>query len=345
MLDRRYQVFVATSGAEMSPERRVIAQTLIGMGFSSWCVEQRSPVSTAIARRQIDDCDYVILLLGSQYGDCSVSGISYMHLEYIYAITKQKPMVVFMHADPDARAEELHDASAPARAKFIKFRKQLQQEVDQVFYYQNLRELEHTLRSNMLHMLECFPVLGWIRPQNMQTLQDEIDHLRSKLLQLQRTLRQCEEDMVAICDVSIDDVYRFEYRIQAYEDGHIHELTLQRTEPWGRLLYELSKVFQSPIPEEYFAKCLNDYLNDTALSDIQKTLPQVYAVGRAQILVHGLYHIKLQMRQNEWIVPVQRDEQQRMQWRLTAAGQHMVDRYFQHQNRNFQSKTDSYSNL
>lgn len=33
MLDKRYQVFISTSGADMQPERVVLAQTLVGMGF------------------------------------------------------------------------------------------------------------------------------------------------------------------------------------------------------------------------------------------------------------------------------------------------------------------------
>lgn len=33
MLDKRYQVFISTSGSEMQPERMILAQTLVGMGF------------------------------------------------------------------------------------------------------------------------------------------------------------------------------------------------------------------------------------------------------------------------------------------------------------------------
>lgn len=108
MLDKRYQVFISTSGSDMQPERIVLAQTLVGMGFS-WGLEQRTPLTTAFARRQIDDCDYVVILLGSQYGEQSVSGVGYMHLEYIYAVSKQKPIIVFMHEQPEARAQELYD--------------------------------------------------------------------------------------------------------------------------------------------------------------------------------------------------------------------------------------------
>lgn len=32
-----------------------------------------------------------------------------MHLEYIYAMTKQKPVIVFMHEEPESRDAVLHD--------------------------------------------------------------------------------------------------------------------------------------------------------------------------------------------------------------------------------------------
>ena len=152
MLDKRYQVFITTSGSEMQPERIILAQTLVGMGFFSWGLEQRTPLSTAFARRQIDDCDYVILLLGSKYGEQSVSGVGYMHLEYIYAVTKQKPIIVFMHDDPDARELCLHDDKAELREKFKEFRKLPQNEVDQVFTYRTMRDLEMAVRLNMTRL-------------------------------------------------------------------------------------------------------------------------------------------------------------------------------------------------
>ena len=46
MQDTRYQVFISTSGNEMQPERAVLTQTLVGMGFFSWGLEQRTPLST-----------------------------------------------------------------------------------------------------------------------------------------------------------------------------------------------------------------------------------------------------------------------------------------------------------
>jgi len=40
-------------------------------------------------------------------------------------------------------------------------------------------------------------------------------------------------------------------------------------------------------------------------------------VSRAQINVRSLHTIKQQVRQNEWIIPVGRDDRQRMLWQMT----------------------------
>ncbi|MEX7562574.1 hypothetical protein AB6V46_16435, partial [Stenotrophomonas maltophilia] len=80
----------------------------------------------------------------------------YLHLEYIYAVTKQKPIIVFMHDAPESRDAALQDSKPELKEKFHEFRKQLQQEVDQVFCYHSLRDLELAVRFNMSQMLERY---------------------------------------------------------------------------------------------------------------------------------------------------------------------------------------------
>ena len=325
MLDKRYQVLITTSGKEMQPERMVVSQTLIGMGFFSWGLEQRTPLSTAFARRQIDDCDYVLLLLGSQYGEQSVSGVSYLQLEYIYAVTKQKPVIVFMHEKPESRDNELQEQKAALKDKFYEFRHQLQKEVEQVVTYRTLRDLELAVRSYMPQMLERYPVLGWVRPQSIQSLQDEIDRLKSKVKQLEQTQGKSEDDpFLSLPKVTINETLSFEYRMHAYQDGNFKELSSIRETTWAEIFHVLAIEFKSPCPEEYFSKVLNSYLNDTGLVDAQEQMPRAHAVSRSQINIRSLHMIKQQMRQNEWIVPVGRDDRQRMLWQVTEKSKKII---------------------
>lgn len=326
MLDKRYQVFISTSGNEMQPERMILIQTLVGMGFFSWGLEQRTPLSRAFARRQINDCDYVVLLLGSQYGEQSVSGVSYMHLEYIYAVTKQKPIIVFMHEEPANRDVSLHDEKPELREKFLEFRKLLQQELSHIFKYRNIRDLEIAVRLNMPQVLDDYPVSGWVRPPNAQLLHDEIKQLKAKITQLETKLSQRKGDtLFAVPKVSIHELFSFEYRMHVYQDGNFKELKIQKKLTWAQLLSILGTVFLLPMPEDYFSKCMNDYLNEIGLEDARIEMPRAHAVARAQVNIRALHSIKMQMQHNEWMIQSGRDERQRMLWQLTSKGQKLLE--------------------
>ena len=54
-------------------------------------------------------------------------------------------------------------------------------------------------------------------------------------------------------------------------------------------------------------------------------MPRAHAVSRAQINIRALHTIKQQMRQNEWVVPVGRDDRQRMLWQMTAKALKLIE--------------------
>lgn len=77
----------------------------------------------------------------------------------------------------------------------------------------------------MPQMLERYPVVGWVRPQNTQVLQDEIDSLRAKVKQLETELGNRQADpLTSVPKVSMHEVYSFEYRMHAYQDGTLKKL-------------------------------------------------------------------------------------------------------------------------
>ena len=326
MQDKRYQDFIATTGSDVLSERMALSQSLMGLGFFPWGLEQHTPLSTAFARRQIDESDYVILLLGSQYGELSVSGVSYVHLEYLYAKSKQKPILVIVHEAPETRPTALLDEKLESQQKFHAFRQQLCNENEHVFYYRTLRDLELVIRRQMPQLLEQYPAQGWIRPQSLQKMLDEIEQLKNQLSKVE--LEPSKQDLALVANiqkVAMHDDFEFEYRIHAYQDGNFKELKLIKKISWAQLLLTLSDTFSRAMPEEYFNKRLNDYLNDTALDQARLQMPRAHAVARAQINIRALHNIKAQMRQNEWICPQNRDERQRLLWKMTPKAQKLVE--------------------
>lgn len=337
MIDKRYHVFISTTEADMHAERVVLSQTLVSQGFFSWGLEQRTPLTTAFARRQIDDCDYFILMLGSRYGELSASGVSYMHLEYIYAVTKQKPILVLMYEAPENRADEFQDKTQEGKVKFLDFRRQLQRERDMVMTFRDLRDLEIAIRHTMPQFLARYPAQGWIRPnqQQVQQLQEENEQLRQKIIQLEQQPRLNNAPVASkhsdLPQVQGHEEIAFDYKVHAYQDGNFRELRPQRQMSWNDLLMVVGPGFSPAMPEDSFAKILNDYLNSTALTDVRDVMPRAHAVARCQINIRALHMIKTQFKNNAWIVPVGRDDRQRVLWELSPAGERQLSRLMQQQ--------------
>ncbi|MGE8599250.1 MAG: DUF4062 domain-containing protein [Acinetobacter calcoaceticus] len=323
MLDTRYQIFISTSGRDMQPERMVLSQTLVGMGFFAWGLEHRTPLTTTLARRQIDECDYLILLLGSQYGEQAISGVSYLSLEYEYALSQAKPIIVFMHEQPENREIDLQETHPQLKDKFLAFRKKLLHEAEHIFYFKTPRELELAVRLNIPLMIEQHMGQGWVPAHQAQQLQDEIRLLRSKILQLEQRLT---EPSTQLNEVAPQDIFAFEYQIQAFQDGNFKELKRQRQMTWSQLLSVLAKRFETAMPEENFAACLNEYLNQAGLEDVRQELPRAHAVACAQINHKALFRIKNQMQSQGWIVPTQTEQSYGL-WKLTTKAQKILLSY------------------
>ena len=323
MLDKRYHVFLSLAGESMQAERRLIQQALVSIGCFAWGLEQRSPLTRKLAIRQIEDCDYVLLMIGEQYGDQAMTGHSYQQLEFEYALSQGKPIVVFM---PEAlyTGQICAQQTAGQQALQQQFLSQVMQQ-EHIFRYRELRDLELTARYNMQQMLQRQPVVGWVRPQFLQRLQDEIDALTLKVKQLEggKTLPQ-NDSRHSAPQLSMQHSMLLEYRIHAYQDGNFEELKLQRHLTWAQLLQILGQTFDRPTPEEFFSKSLNDYFNETGLQDAKKDMPRAHAVARAQVNIRSLHHVKTHMQQHEWIVPMHRDERERLLWQMTEKAQKLL---------------------
>jgi len=307
----------------MQPERMVLSQTLVGMGFFAWGLEHRTPLTTTLARRQIDECDYVILLLGSQYGEQSISGVSYLSLEYEYALSQAKPIIVFMHEQPESREIDLQETHLQLKDKFLAFRQKLLHEAKHIFYFKTPRELELAVRLNIPLMVEQHMGQGWVPAHQAQQLEDEIRLLRSKILHLEQRVT---EPSVQLKEVAPQDIFAFEYQIQAFQDGNFKELKRQRQMTWSQLLSVLAKCFETAMPEESFGTCLNEYLTQAGLEDARLELPRAHAVACAQINQTALFRIKKQMQSQGWIVPIQ-TEQSYSLWKLTTKAQKILLSY------------------
>src|SRR5215212_5957087 len=102
-MDKRYQVFVSSTYADLQHERRSVIQTLMEMD----CIPSGMELFPAadeeqweFIKRVIDDCDYYLLIIGGRYGSTTSEGISYTEKEYDYAINKGIKVIALLHERP-----------------------------------------------------------------------------------------------------------------------------------------------------------------------------------------------------------------------------------------------------
>ena len=77
----------------------------------------------------IDDCDYYLVIIAGRYGSVGPDGVSYTEKEYRYAVENNKPVVAFLHSDPDSIAGKHLEQKDEGKAKLQAFRTLVQQKM------------------------------------------------------------------------------------------------------------------------------------------------------------------------------------------------------------------------
>ncbi|MCC7092349.1 MAG: DUF4062 domain-containing protein, partial [Nitrosomonas sp.] len=103
-MNKRYQVFVSSTYADLKEERQCVIQALMEMD----CIPAGMELFPAADEEQwlfikkvIDDCDYYLLVIGGRYGSTTSDGISYTEKEFDYAVSIGLKVIALIHGEPD----------------------------------------------------------------------------------------------------------------------------------------------------------------------------------------------------------------------------------------------------
>lgn len=328
MSDKRYQVFISSTYADLQEERGVLTQVLPTLGCMP-CGLDISPVGATAwtsLKKLIDESDYYVLVLGSRYGSLSPSGISYTHMEYVYASTKQKPILVLMHDSPDTRPAAFQEKTPEGRRQFQDFRQLLAKGM--VAGWSDHRSLEAALRRYLPQLIKSKPAVGWVRATSLGSPEQarEIDRLKQRVAELEQErehlLVQQSGSLGALAQGN--DSFDVQYRCKAYAAGNCEDITVRSRLTWNQLFASFAPHLSQPQHEDFMAARIAERLQEVALKDIQVTRPKAHAVTDITLAPLCFNTIKLQFRTLGLIRRVPRDDA-RTWWQLTVAGdQHLT---------------------
>jgi len=193
-MEKRYQVFISSTFADLKEERGKVQQAVMELD----CIPAGMELFPAIDEEQfefikkvIDDCDYYLLIIGGRYGSLSDEGVSYTEMEYRYAVSKGIKVIAFLHKDPNSLPVSKSETDAAAREKLVSFRNEVATG-RLVKFWTEANELPGLTLSSLTRTIRTYPAVGWIRGNSIAdpSVYKEISDLQKENQELRNALAE-----------------------------------------------------------------------------------------------------------------------------------------------------------
>jgi hypothetical protein len=187
--ERRYQVFISSTFADLELERQKVLQSILEMKafpagmelFPSADDEQWSFI-----QREIESSDYYLVIVAGKYGSIAADGRSFTEKEYDYAVSLNKYTMGFLARNLlDLKGSQLEQDPA-RREKLELFRAKVSSN-RLVKFYDNPADLKALVMQSLMHAFQMRPQEGWARAKNARRMEDleEITTLQKRLIELE----------------------------------------------------------------------------------------------------------------------------------------------------------------
>ena len=206
-MDKRYQVFVSSTFADLKDERSNVIQTLMEMD----CIPAGMELFPALDEEQfefikkvIDDSDYYLLIIGGRYGSLSEEGISYTEMEYDYAIRKGIKVIALVHGSPEKLAVEKVEMDSEAQEKLRIFKTKATTN-RLVKFWSDAKELSGLVALSLPKTIKTYPAVGWIRgneaTDNTELLK-QLNDLRQENNKLEKQVKELQKNKGEMLDLA-----------------------------------------------------------------------------------------------------------------------------------------------
>ena len=225
-MNKRFQVFISSTYADLKDERQAVIQAVIEMD----CIPAGMELFPAadeeqwkFIRRVIDDCDYYIVIIGGRYGTLTDEDISYTEKEYDYAISIGLKVLAFVHERPKDIPIGKSDVDFNLRQKLDAFRNKVTKG-RLVKMWNSVNQLPGLVTVSLSKTIKDYPAVGWVRSANLGSneLTKNLSELRNENIQLKESLAKLEQynSLDNDCLASLDDSFSVllkwtEYRYQS----------------------------------------------------------------------------------------------------------------------------------
>lgn len=339
-LQKRYQVFVSSTFADLQVERQEVIQALLELQCIPAGMELFPAANEdqwSLIKRVIDDCDYYIVVTAGRYGSLGESGVGYTEMEYRYAVERGKPVLAFLHKDPGAIAANKCEQDPVMRERLEVFRAGLKKKL--VKFWSNPAELGSMVSRSMVHLINSTPAIGWIKADRVpeESASQEILRLRNRIDELEAELQTVRVSAPAGTDrlAKGDDSFDVKFRISARSVDSVlasEKLWSGHYSPtWNELFFELSPLMVLEATEDQLKDKLTDVVKNYADTRFRARTPGMagYRIVKVMVDDSDFQTIKIQFRALGLISKSVRSrsvKDQNAYWTLTPYGDDLMTR-------------------
>jgi hypothetical protein len=334
MNSKRFQVFVSSTFEDLKEERSEVMQALLELDcmpagmelFPSASEEQWNWI-----KKVIEESDYYLVILANRYGSISkATGQSYTEMEYRYAIEIGKPVIAFLHSDPERIESKKSEQSVAGKKKLDLFRLLCKSRL--VKFWSSPSDLGAKVSRSVTQLFKHEPAIGWVRADEIpEDRSSEILSLRTEVANLKEILRRNSRNQSVPADLARgQDVFRLEYSYETKKSktgkaGHQywvndaeHDGSVSVT--WDGLFAFIAPELIHPTSDFRIANRLNEFVTAMASVDLEEKHPG-QKIEYVRIYSNGFDLIKIQLRALG-LIEVNEDNS----WQLTDQGDlHMIN--------------------
>ncbi|PNE04304.1 hypothetical protein A15D_00083 [Alcanivorax sp. MD8A] len=323
---KRYQVFISATYPDMQGARQALMLPMIEHGMIPTGLDSAAADGNTllpVIQKLIETSDYFILVVGGRYGHLSPMGLSEIHREYIFAATKRKPIVAFIHDNPDMLEADQREATRDGQVRRDDFVRLLEEKVPSFRWTTeaNLAELAHKVIPNLMREHRT---PGWVRAdQTGLGGGAEAESLKARISELEKereeSLAQSRPALKTLARGG--DQVALDYSCNVYEGGDCKLAMVTTRISWDQAFSCVAPLMLNPASEPVMQKALEDFIVRKALADVQTDFPRAHAVRNVVLAAHSFNQLKIHLRALGLISKAQETDNRGLPlWQLTAHG-------------------------
>jgi len=278
-IEKKYQVFVSSTFIDLQDERQEVIKALLELDCFPSSMEffpSTDDDQWTLIKQIIDDCDYYIVIIGGRYGSLSTEGISYTEKEYRYALETGKPIIGFLHSDPDSLPKKKSEIDPDAVKKLEEFKDLVQKKMCK--YWSNATELGSVVSRSFIKLQKSHPAIGWVRG-NLVPEKDSSIEILELTREIEKLKQQLEDTKTKAPKGSeklaqSDDLITLNFTCES-NDGSVRYATTHNWKysfrtTWNDIFYQLSPLLIDEANERQIRHNLDQFVEIEGLKALKQ---------------------------------------------------------------------------